>query len=76
MPTRSSPTDPRATFGQNVREARQAAGLSQEALGLRTGVHPTEITRLETGRRNPGLLTIVRVAGGLAVPAADLLRGL
>jgi transcriptional regulator with XRE-family HTH domain len=39
-------------------------------------LHPTEVTRIEKGRRNPGLLTIVKLAKALDMPAGDLLSGL
>lgn len=68
--------DPRSVFGANVRAAREQAGLTQEALGLKAGLHPTEVNRLERGRRNPGLLTTVTLARGLGVPASELLDGL
>jgi transcriptional regulator with XRE-family HTH domain len=68
--------DPRTTFGSNLRSARERAGLTQEALGLRASFHPTEVTRIEKGRRNPGLLTIVKLAKALNIPAGDLLAGL
>jgi transcriptional regulator with XRE-family HTH domain len=68
--------DPRATFGANLRSARERAGLTQEALGHRADFHPTEINRTERGRRNPGLLTIVKLAKALDMPAGDLLAGL
>jgi transcriptional regulator with XRE-family HTH domain len=70
------PDDPRARFGANLRAAREAAGLTQEALGLRASFHPTEVNRIERGRRNPGLLTIIRLAKALDVPAGELLTGL
>jgi transcriptional regulator with XRE-family HTH domain len=69
-------TDPRSTFGANLRSAREHAGLTQEALGHRADFHPTEVNRIERGRRNPGLLTIVKLANALGVPAGDLLAGL
>lgn len=72
----SAPPDPRAVFGANLHAARQRAGLTQEALGLEAGLHPTEINRIERGRRNPGLLTIVKVAQALEIPTADLVRDL
>jgi len=74
----SAPTagDPRATLGANLRSARERAGLTQEALGLRADFHPTEVNRIERGRRNPGLLTVVRLAKALDIPAGDLLAGL
>jgi transcriptional regulator with XRE-family HTH domain len=68
--------DPRSTFGANLRSARERAGLTQEGLGLRASFHPTEVNRIERGRRNPGLLTIVKLANALGVPAGDLLAGL
>jgi transcriptional regulator with XRE-family HTH domain len=68
--------DPRIAFGANLRSARIRAGLTQEALGLRAHFHPTEVNRIERGRRNPGLLTILRLAEALKVPAGELLDGL
>jgi transcriptional regulator with XRE-family HTH domain len=59
-----------------TRERRGPRGLTQEGLGLRASFHPTEVNRLERGRRNPGLLTIVKLAKALGIPAGDLLAGL
>jgi len=69
-------SDPRTMFGANLRSARERAGLTQEALGLRAEFHPTEVNRIERGRRNPGLLTIVKLAKALDLPARELLSGL
>jgi transcriptional regulator with XRE-family HTH domain len=68
--------DPRSTFGANLRSARERAGLTQEALGHQANFHPTEVNRIERGRRNPGLLTIVKLAKALDISAGDLLAGL
>jgi transcriptional regulator with XRE-family HTH domain len=76
MPAHDSGEDPRSVFGANLRAAREDAGLTQEALGHRADFHPTEVNRIERGRRNPGLLTIVRLAKALEIPAGDLLAGL
>jgi transcriptional regulator with XRE-family HTH domain len=62
-------------FGLNLRDRRVAAGWSQQELSDRCGLHLTEISRLENGRRNPRLDTIVKVADALGVPAAELLAG-
>ena len=75
MPAPTS-DDPRTTFGDNLRSAREHAGLTQEALGHQADFHPTEVNRIERGRRNPGLLTIVKLAKALGIPAGDLLAGL
>ncbi len=66
---------PREQFGANLRRARARSGLSQEQLSDRCKLHLTEISRLENGHRDPRLSTIVRLAGGLEVPPADLLAG-
>lgn len=71
-----SATDPRVSFGDNLRLARERAGLTQEALGHRADFHPTEVNRIERGRRNPGLVTIVKLARALDIPAGELLAGL
>jgi len=68
--------DPRTMFGATLRQAREHAHLTQEGLGLRANFHPTEVNRLERGRRNPGLLTIIKLAKALNIPASDLLKGL
>jgi transcriptional regulator with XRE-family HTH domain len=67
---------PQERFGANLRRTRERAGLTQEALTDSTGVHMTEISRLENGRKDPQLTTIVRLATGLGVPAAELVAGL
>lgn len=67
---------PRERFAANLRAARERSGLSQEALGDAVGLHRTEVSLLERAGRDPRLDTIVRLARGLGIPAADLLSGL
>jgi Predicted transcriptional regulator with C-terminal CBS domains len=62
-------------FGENLRRARKEAGLSQEALGFKAGLHTTEISRLERAVRDPRLSTIYRVAAALGVEPATLVSG-
>jgi transcriptional regulator with XRE-family HTH domain len=62
-----------AQFGRNLARCRRRAGISQEELGERSGLHRTEIGLLERGERTPRVDTVVKVAGGLSVPAADLM---
>lgn len=61
-------------FGAKVKRLRAAAGLSQEQLGLRCGMHLSVISRLERGLRDPQLTTIARVAGALGVTPAELVE--
>lgn len=66
---------PEQQFAENLRRARTAAGLSQEQLSDLCGLHSTEISRLERAVREPRLSTIVKLARGLDMAAADLLAG-
>ena len=63
-------------FGDNVLRIRQARRLSQEQLADRAGVHRTQITLIERGRRQPGIGTAIRLAGALEVPTASLFEGI
>jgi transcriptional regulator with XRE-family HTH domain len=65
-----------AGFGRNVLRLRRHRDLSQEQLAARTDLHRTEIGLLENGRRVPRLDTIIKLAGGVEVEAAQLLKGL
>jgi transcriptional regulator with XRE-family HTH domain len=68
--------DPTERFAANLRRLRTAAGMSQEHLAGRTGLHPTEISRLERAVREPRLGTIVRLARGLDVGVDRLVSGI
>ena len=68
--------DPCRTLGQNVRRLRQERGLSQEALAFKVGIHYTYLGSVERGERNVALRNIVRIAGALGVPVAELFAGI
>jgi transcriptional regulator with XRE-family HTH domain len=63
------------TFGPNLKRCRKAAGYTQEQLAHLAGVHPTEIGRLERGRRSPGFDVTMRLIGALAIEADELYKG-
>lgn len=65
-------------FGINVRRARTArnGALSQEMLSARTGLHRTEIGKIEQGIVEPRLTTLVILADALGVTLDELLDGL
>jgi transcriptional regulator with XRE-family HTH domain len=67
---------PEKRFAANLRRLRKEAGMSQEDLADRTGLHPTEISRLERAAREPRLGTIVRLARGLDVAVEQLVSGI
>lgn len=68
--------DPLETFAANLRERRLARHLTQEELAHRSGLHMTDVGRIERGERDPGVRTIVKLAAGLGVGAAELFAGL
>lgn len=59
--------------GRRVREKREAAGLSQEAMAERLGYHRTYLGSLERGERNLTLLSLEQLAARLGVSPFDLL---
>ena len=59
-------------FGLNVRHWRKKRGLSQEEFAGRAQLHPTYVSGIETGHRNPTVKIIGRIAKALKVEPADL----
>jgi transcriptional regulator with XRE-family HTH domain len=60
-------------FTANLREARRRAGMTQEAVALASGVPQAHYSRIETGKRDPGVRTLIRIAAALRTTAAELL---
>lgn len=61
-------------FGRRIFDARTHAGLTQEQLAERCGLHVTYVSGLERARRNPTLIVIVAIARALGVKPAALLE--
>lgn len=60
-------------LAENVRQARKAAGLSQEALAYEAGVDRTYVSQVERGKRNVTITVLARLAGALRLPPEKLL---
>jgi transcriptional regulator with XRE-family HTH domain len=60
-------------LGTNLREARERLGLTQEQVAERSGVHATEVSRIEGGKRDPQVSTLLRLAKAVEVPPGRLL---
>ena len=54
-------------IGQNVRRLRRLRGLTQDQLADVTGIHQTNISKLESGTANPSLRTLKRLAAGMGM---------
>jgi transcriptional regulator with XRE-family HTH domain len=63
-------------FAANLKRERRGAGLSQEQLAERAGIHRTEASQLERALRLPRLDTIVKLSGALSVDPTVLLAGM
>ena len=61
-------------LGRAVKRVRVARGLTQEQVSAASGLHPTYISDIERGARNPSFEALVRLAEGIGVPVTDLAR--
>ena len=66
--------DVRERVGLNLQRLRRDAGLSQEELAHRSGIHQTYLSGVETGKRNPSILVLDRIAVALNVDIEQLLK--
>lgn len=62
-----------ASFGKKLREARQAAGMTQERLAQLSSIDRSQVGHLEAGRKMPKLDTIIRLAGALDIEPCKLI---
>jgi transcriptional regulator with XRE-family HTH domain len=67
--------DPLSAFATNVRRLRKERDLTQERLAERAGLHMTDIARIETLRRDPGVRVAAKIAFGLGVSTGELFEG-
>ena len=63
-------------LGRNLKRIRRRAGMSQDDLSLRSGLHHAEISLLERGGRIPRLDTAIRIIGCTEGDPRDLLEGI
>lgn len=68
----SVPTN--ADLGQAIRRLRWDRDLTIEALAFAAGMHPTYLSGIERGRRNPTWARITSLTRALDVPFAVLLQ--
>ncbi|MGC1165976.1 MAG: helix-turn-helix transcriptional regulator [Solirubrobacterales bacterium] len=60
-------------LGSNLRAARARLELTQEQVAERSGVHATEVSRIEAGKRDPQVSTLEKLAAAVEVPPGRLL---
>lgn len=64
--------DMRKLVGRNVRRIRIEKGLTQEELAERAGVSQFYVSLLETGGRNPTVVSLWELSQALGVSHVDL----
>jgi transcriptional regulator with XRE-family HTH domain len=62
-----------AAVGRAVRELRLAAGLSQESVADRSGLHRNYVGGVERGERNPTVEVLFRLGEGLGARPSEIL---
>lgn len=64
----------RQAFGEMLRNARRARGISQAALAKAAGISPVFVSQIETGQRVPSDRIAKDIATLLGLPWQDVLR--
>lgn len=70
----AAPLTPVARFGANLKWARERAGLSQAKLASCAPADRSLLSDWETGKREAGLRTILKLSRALEIPPALLLH--
>ena len=66
--------DMRRLVGRNVKRIRQKRGLTQEKFAEISGFSQQYLSSLETGHRNPTIVTVYELATALGVSHMELVR--
>ncbi|MER6198042.1 helix-turn-helix transcriptional regulator [Streptomyces sp. NPDC001586] len=78
MPRSTPPPDwvlvRRRRLGVRLRAARRQANLTQQELGLRTGIDRSQVGKIEHGKDAALIDTLILMADAIGVPLSDLVR--
>ena len=61
-------------LGDQLRNAREAAGLTQEEVAFRAEVHRTYVSLLERDKKSPTLDVLFRLCDAIGLRASELIR--
>ena len=67
-------TSPRRTNDSPIARMRMQRGMTQGQLAEMVGCYPKDISRWETGERNPGAKSLVALARALDCTMEDLIK--
>ena len=62
-----------SAFGKTLKSSRCSSNLSQEQLGLKSGLSRPYISELEMGKKDPSLFTIFKLANALELKPSVLI---
>ena len=62
-----------SAFGKILKSRRQSINLSQEQLGLKSGLSRAFISDLEMGKKDPSLFTVFKLANALQLKPSVLI---
>jgi transcriptional regulator with XRE-family HTH domain len=60
-------------LGAAIRRCRRVQGVSQEELAHRSAIDRSYMSSIERGSKNPGILSIIRVAHAMDMTMTDLM---
>jgi transcriptional regulator with XRE-family HTH domain len=60
-------------FGKNLQLLRKQQDFSQEELAYRSGISLSQIARIETGRVNPTVCTLIVISRTLKIKPTELM---
>ncbi|MEY4216374.1 MAG: hypothetical protein RLZZ68_830 [Bacteroidota bacterium] len=58
--------------GQQIRKFRKKRGMALKDLAVVVGMEASNLSVIENGKSNPQLLTYIKIAAALELPARDL----
>ncbi len=59
---------------RNIQRIRREKDLSQEEVAHRADIHQTYLSGVETGKRNPSILVVERIAKALGVDVSEIFK--
>lgn len=59
-------------LGSELRNAREAAGMTQEKLAFAAGLDRTYISMLENDKKSPTVSSLLRICAALGVSAGEI----
>lgn len=59
---------------RNIEKIRREKDLSQEEVAHRADIHQTYLSGVETGKRNPSILVVERIAKALGVEVSEIFK--